>query len=58
MTAFLKMARSQTIAPQVGKLSRSALFSKKGLYKRKHAAPAAAPGESPLLLHDPHAGRV
>ena len=38
------MARNQDVAPHVGKLSRSALFSKKGLYKRKHAAPAAAPG--------------
>ncbi|KAK4693277.1 large subunit ribosomal protein L6e, partial [Phenoliferia sp. Uapishka_3] len=40
------MARNQDVAPHVGKLSRSALFSKKGLYKRKHAAPAAAPAEA------------
>jgi hypothetical protein len=40
-----KMARSTEVLPHVGKLSRSQLFSKKGLYKRTHkaAAPAAAP---------------
>lgn len=42
------MARNTDVSPHVGALSKSALFSKKGLYKRSHkaAAPAAAP--SPL----------
>lgn len=37
------MARNSEVSPYVGKLSRSKVFSKKGLYKREHkAAPAAA----------------
>lgn len=36
------MARNTDVSAHIGKLSRSAVFSKKGLYKRKHAAPAAA----------------
>ncbi|KAM0750982.1 hypothetical protein T439DRAFT_325139 [Meredithblackwellia eburnea MCA 4105] len=48
------MARNQDVAPHVGKLSRSALFAKKGLYKRKFdgkpaaEAPAAAPKEKKI----------
>jgi large subunit ribosomal protein L6e len=37
------MARNSDVSPYIGKLSRSKLFAKKGLYKREHkAAPAAA----------------
>ncbi|GAA5898292.1 hypothetical protein JCM6882_000122 [Rhodosporidiobolus microsporus] len=38
------MARNSDVSPYIGKLSRSKLYSKKGLYKREHkvAAPAAA----------------
>ncbi|GAA5822339.1 hypothetical protein JCM11251_006306 [Rhodosporidiobolus azoricus] len=38
------MARNSDVSPYIGKLSRSKLYSKKGLYKREHkaAAPAAS----------------
>lgn len=38
------MPRNTDVSPHIGKLSRSKVFSKKGLYKRTHAAaPAPAP---------------
>lgn len=39
--------RNTDVSPHIGKLSRSALFSKKGLYKRTHAAPAPAAAAAP-----------
>merc|ERR1711939_264182 len=37
------MARNSDVSPYIGKLSRSKLYSKKGLYKREHKA--AAPSD-------------
>ncbi|GAA5881624.1 hypothetical protein JCM8547_003599 [Rhodosporidiobolus lusitaniae] len=39
------MARNSDVSPYIGKLSRSKLYSKKGLYKREHKA-APAPAEA------------
>lgn len=36
------MARNSDVSPYIGKLSRSKLYSKKGLYKREHKAAAPA----------------
>lgn len=41
------MARNSEVSAHVGKLSRSQLYSKKGLYKRKHSAPAPAAEPAP-----------
>jgi large subunit ribosomal protein L6e len=41
------MARNSEVSPYIGKLSRSKVFSKKGLYKRQHAAAPAPAAEAP-----------
>lgn len=50
------MARNSTVSPYVGRLGRSALYSKKGGYKHAGRKPAAAAEEAPVATKEKTVG--
>jgi large subunit ribosomal protein L6e len=49
-------SRNTDVSPHIGKLSRSALYSKKGLYKRAYPSAAAPSTDAPLTKSVPIKG--